>query len=399
MPYEVPNNEEERLQRLRDYEVLDSLEEEDFDNITSLAASICKTPISLISLIDEDRQWFKSRLGLKVRETPRKDSFCSHAILRPEELFVVKDAKKDKRFAKNPLVTGYPKIGFYTGVPLVDQEGYALGTLCIIDNKPRTLSKEQQSQLKILSRQAMKLLELRYKNRRLHELAIRLDEKNEELHQFAVTLSHDIKSPITGIQMLTQLIHEKAGHLFDDKSKEYLKVLENTIKSLQVVVSEILSYYRLSENEKEGPEFFEPIAFTREIAQLILGEDAGIVQVSANAKEIKGRQVSLKLILVNLIDNAYRYNENADLKIEVAFKKRGSNLTISVSDNGKGISKTDQKKLTMLFGKLQAKDRFGKSSHGFGLAKVKKLLEQEGSSLKIKSSPGKGSTFSFVLPC
>lgn len=399
MAYEVPTNEKERLQRLRDYEVLDSLEEEDFDNITSLAASICKTPISLISLIDEDRQWFKSRLGLKVRETPRKDSFCSHAILQPEELFVVKDATKDKRFAKNPLVKGYPKIGFYTGVPLVDEEGFALGTLCIIDNKPRTLSKEQQTQLKVLSKQAMKLLELRYKNRRLYDLANRLDEKNEELHQFAVTLSHDIKSPITGIQMLTQLIHEKAGHLFDDKSKEYLEVLENTIKSLQVVVSEILSYYRLSENEKEGLESFEPVGFTKEIAQLTLGEDSGVVDVSANTKEIKGRQISLKLILVNLIDNAYRYNDNADLKIKVTFKKRGPKLTVSVSDNGKGISKTDQKKLTMLFGKLQTKDRFGKSSHGFGLAKIRKLLEQEDSSLKIKSSPGKGSTFSFVLLC
>jgi signal transduction histidine kinase len=199
--------------------------------------------------------------------------------------------------------------------------------------------------------------------------------------------------------MLTQLIHEKAGHLFDDKSKEYLEVLENTIKSLQVVVSEILSYYRLSENEKEGLESFEPVGFTKEIAQLTLGEDSGVVDVSANTKEIKGRQISLKLILVNLIDNAYRYNDNADLKIKVTFKKRGPKLTVSVSDNGKGISKTDQKKLTMLFGKLQTKDRFGKSSHGFGLAKIRKLLEQEDSSLKIKSSPGKGSTFSFVLLC
>jgi signal transduction histidine kinase len=397
--FKVPENEAERLQRLRDYEVLDSFEEEDFDNITKLAASICKTPISLVSLIDEDRQWFKSQFGLKVRETPRQDSFCSHAILEPEKLFVVKDAKKDKRFAKNPLVNGYPKIVFYTGVPLVDEEGYPLGTLCIIDNKPRSLTKEQQNQLKILSRQAMKLLELRYKNRRLSELADQLDEKNEELHQFAVTLSHDIKSPITGIQMLAQLIHEKAGHLFDDKNKEYLEVLENTIKGLQTIVSEVLSYYQLSENKKEEAEFFEPVSFVTEIAHLVLGEDSPIVKVKSNAKKVKAKAVSLKLILVNLIHNAYRYNDNPELNIAVTFYKRAKKLTVSVSDNGKGISKKDQKKLTLLFGKLQGKDRFGRSSYGFGLAKVKKLLEQEDSKLQIKSSLGKGSSFSFTLPC
>ena len=317
MAAQLPDNEVERLQRLRDYNILDSLDEEDFDSITRLAASICETPISLISLIDEDRQWFKSKVGMEERETHRSASFCAHAILEPDNIFLVKDAKRDERFKENPLVLGAPKIQFYMGVPLVDKDGLALGTLCIIDRKPHTLNENQVQLLKVLSKQVMRLIELRYQNRKLTELAEQLDEKNEELHQFAITLSHDIKSPIVGIQMLIQLLKNKSSFDPESKEMEYMSLLETTIEGLQGLVSEVLNYYRLAENEQEEFDTIEIESFVKEIAGLQLGEDAGLVEIETDIDKLRVKPVTLKIILSNLIDNAYRYNTNEDLIISL----------------------------------------------------------------------------------
>ena len=204
-----PPSERARIRRLREYAILDTLPEVDFDNITRIASAICQTPIALISLVDVDRQWFKSAIGLTERETPLEASFCAHAIQDPSHVLTVTDATLDSRFSETPLVTGSLGIRFYSGVPLVDAEGYALGTLCIIDQKPRqALTEEQEESLKALASQVMRLLELRLRNREIQAVSERLMEKNDELHQFALTLSHDIKSPLAGIQQLAELIQE-----------------------------------------------------------------------------------------------------------------------------------------------------------------------------------------------
>ena len=157
----LPDNETQRLAILREYNVLDSMPEQAFDDLTLLAAQICQTPITLISLIDEDRQWFKSRVGLNAAETSRDAAFCAHAILNPDEVLEVPDAQLDPRFADNPLVTGDPHIRFYAGAPLVTADGLALGTLCVIDRVPRKLSAEQTAALQALSRTVVARLELR----------------------------------------------------------------------------------------------------------------------------------------------------------------------------------------------------------------------------------------------
>src|SRR5262245_44000308 len=162
----IPRNEKKRLKILWEYQVLDSIPEEVFDDLTELAARICEAPIALITLVDEDRQWFKSRVGVTVTETSRDISFCGHAICQTD-LFIVPDATKDSRFAHNPLVISDPKIRFYAGAPLISPDGYALGTLCIIDKVPRELRPDQKQALIILARHVVSQLELRRRSREL----------------------------------------------------------------------------------------------------------------------------------------------------------------------------------------------------------------------------------------
>ena len=176
MPYPVPANEAERLRTLRSYKILDTKPEDRFDELTRLAALICGVPISLISLIDTDRQWFKSRFGLDVQETPRAQAFCTHAIMQPD-LFVVPDASKDERFANNPLVTGDLHIRFYAGEPLAARDGHVLGTLCVIDHVPHTLTDAQKDALKIVGQLVIANFELR---RDLQELKQALGREASE---------------------------------------------------------------------------------------------------------------------------------------------------------------------------------------------------------------------------
>ena len=166
--YPVPRNEADRLRALRSYKILDTKPEERFDELTQLAAIICGAPMSLITLIDADRQWFKSKVGLELAETPRAQAFCTHAIMQPQ-MFEVPDAAEDPRFAQNPLVTGNPNIRFYAGAPLATSDGHLLGTMCVLDRKPRTLTAEQKTALEILGRQVVANMELRSNPRELKE--------------------------------------------------------------------------------------------------------------------------------------------------------------------------------------------------------------------------------------
>jgi GAF domain-containing protein len=175
----MPANEEGRIAALQKYAILDSEPEQGFDDLTLLASYICRTPIALISLIDESRQWFKSRVGITVSETPRDIAFCSTAILS-SEVMVVPDTLKDDRFRNHPLVVSEPNIRFYAGAPLITEEGFALGTLCVIDHKPREFSPEQKEALKALSRLVLAQLEFR---RNLILLREALNDRTKEEHE------------------------------------------------------------------------------------------------------------------------------------------------------------------------------------------------------------------------
>ncbi|HEX4378408.1 MAG TPA: GAF domain-containing protein [Candidatus Acidoferrum sp.] len=171
-------NDRERVAALQKYDILDSEPEQAFDDLTLLASIVCKTPIALISLVDEDRQWFKSKVGMKPSETPRDIAFCSVAIEQPD-MMVIPDTLKDERFRNNPFVTSEPCIRFYAGAPLINEDGWALGTLCVIDKAPRQFDEEQRQALQALSRLVLAQLEFR---RNLQLLKEALTERTKDEH-------------------------------------------------------------------------------------------------------------------------------------------------------------------------------------------------------------------------
>jgi len=183
----VPPHEAKRLKVLWQYEVLDTVPEEIFDDLTELAARICEAPIALISLVDEKRQWFKSKVGISLQETSRDVSFCAHAITHTD-LFIVPDATQDERFAKSPVVTGEPSIRFYAGAPLITPDGYALGTLCVIDRAPRQLRPDQLQALRILARHVVSQLELRRRSRELSHVREEREQLKSDLDKVRLEL-------------------------------------------------------------------------------------------------------------------------------------------------------------------------------------------------------------------
>lgn len=172
-------NEAARVEALHKYAILDTEPEQAFDDLVLLASFICKTPIALISLVDEDRQWFKSKVGVSISETPREIAFCATAIQQPD-VFVVPDTLNDERFRNNPLVVSEPNVRFYAGVPLIDEHGHALGTICVLDRIPRELVPDQQAALKALSRLVLAQLEFR---RNLMLLKEALLDRTKEEHE------------------------------------------------------------------------------------------------------------------------------------------------------------------------------------------------------------------------
>lgn len=394
---QTPSNEQERLKNLYSYKILDTIPESDYDDITRLAAQICDVPIALVSIVDDKRQWFKSHFGLDATETPKEYAFCTHAISQAENIFIVEDSRKDKRFHDNPLVVGKPEVIFYAGVPLKSSNGLALGTLCAIDNKPNKLSHRQIETLKILSRHVMNLLDLRKNTHLLVENFKDLEEKNIELERFAYVAAHDLKSPLHNISNLTEMFVLDNKEKLDYNGLQLLNLLMDSVEQLSVLVDGLLEYSRsdsILEHRKEEVNLEDLI---NGLIKFFSAEHNTIINLNTSLKTIRVNKIALDQILLNLLANAIKYNDKKIVQIEILADKTDTHYTFSVKDNGPGIAPEFQEKIFLIFKKLSKSDKYGKSANGIGLATAKKLAEKLGGEISVKSALGKGATFTFTL--
>ena len=390
-------NEDERIKLLDSYSILDTLPELDYDNLTVIAAAICGTPISLITFIDEERQWFKSRHGIDVSETSRDYSFCAHAINDPNNVLIIEDSRKDIRFFDNPAVSGNPNIIFYAGVPLINEMGLPLGTLCVIDHKPKTLSENQIRSLKALSDQIMKLLELRLKSIELEKVIVKLEKKNQELEIFAHIAAHDLKSPLANVSGLAEVFIETYGSIIDAEGQEIMQLIINSANKLRQMIDGLLDYSKTDKMIIENRTEVNIKILNNEISNLFIFQNNCSITFISNLISIKTNKTALEQILINLVANAIKYNDKEIAVIEIEILEEDKFYKIVVSDNGPGILKEDYDTIFEIFKVVSAEDRYGQKGNGIGLATVKKIVEDLGGTIYVKSEIGKGSKFIFTL--
>ncbi len=376
----IPENEKERIISLRSLGILDTPPEERFDRITKLAVHLFKIPISTITLIDSKREWFKSCQGLSKREGKRAISFCGHALL-DEDLFIVPDAKKDERFANNPMVKGPPFIRFYAAFPLKAADGKKVGVFCIKDHKPRRLAKEQISLLKDLS--AWAELELN-----THELNLaiearsraetKISELNEVIQLLYKSLKHDLLNNLTVIKGYIEM-YQKSGK--KELLKWILKSIDQGTDSIRqmsklesaISIGSTLKPYQLRKAIENVSTFFPTVKFK------IKGEGEVLVDQA------------ILSVVENIIRNAQIHGKTKRMDINIKNAKKF--VEISFTDFGKGIPSSIKNKL------FQEGFKYGSSGHtGLGLYIIKRTIGRYGGEVKIKNTKPKGTSVILKLP-
>ncbi|MBX2808247.1 MAG: GAF domain-containing sensor histidine kinase [Cellvibrionaceae bacterium] len=400
-----PANETARLQALFDYEVMDTAAEPNFDELTELASSICQTPISLVSLLDEHRQWFKSHHGLAASETPRNVAFCSHAILE-DGIMEVADSRQDERFADNPLVTGEPHVIFYAGVPLTTPEGYKLGTLCVIDHQPRQLCEQQRRQLHIIANQVISQLELRKKTRLRDQLFIDLmattdsiNKKNAALHHFFNRATHDLQAPLRQIHAFAQTCIQDLQKQNIEEAVKHFHFIDKTSVSLNQQLSNIFELARadLHQDTVELINFQQIV--TQAIAEANDLEQSDKVQIAHNLncqQPFYSQRLRLRQMIYQLISNSVKFHnpEQAAPWVNISIAVNTTTAVITVRDNGLGIPARHQEKLYHAFERFHPDVAAGS---GLGTAIIAKHVEQLQGTISFTSSE-QGTEFVITLP-
>lgn len=388
---QIPVNETDRLVELYKYELLDSVYEQEFDQLVKLASKICEVPISLITLVDIDRQWFKAKHGLDTDETARSVSFCGHAIIN-DGLFEVKDAVNDNRFWDNPLVTGEPKIRYYAGMPLLTQRGYKIGTLCVIDRVPREMDAERTFALKVLSNQVIKLFELRLKNKELKKI-------NDVQQTMMTIMAHDIRGPLAAFKAVYEMKSE--GLLSAEELVEVEAMVpvqfDNTILLLNSIVE--WGKLQLSDEQEQSERFNFSQLVDESLAYLSLQAHAknNVLENKVNADlEITANRQGLSFILRNILGNANKFTK--DGKVSVLAEIRDSTLQISIKDTGLGMS--EKARLSINERKWSAVE-LGTSQEkgsGMGLKMIFEYLEGIGGTIEFFSEPQQGTQVLVSIP-
>lgn len=398
----LPHNESERLAALKRYNILDTLPEDAFDDATKLVAYICDVPIAHISFIDENRQWFKSEIGLGVSEVPREITFCRYTIL-DSKMVEIQDTFLNERFKNDPNVVGGLKVRFYAGIPLTTPDGYNIGTICAIDHISKELNESQINVLSIVAKHVIYQLELITKNIELAGQKKIVQRAVLAKDNFLANMSHEIRTPLNAIMGFTDLLRQTN---LNTVQRDYVDSMQIAQENLLLIVNDILDLSKIeSGNLTIDAQPFHLKNTLKHIYDLLKVKVPAAVEfnlfLDADMPEIViGDQGRLNQILVNLIGNALKFTEDGDVTVSVknvAETEDSYSLKFTIKDTGIGIP---EKKLQHIFERFtQAEEsttrRFGGT--GLGLNIVKQLIELQNAEIQVKSKLGRGSEFFFVL--
>jgi signal transduction histidine kinase len=385
----IPFEENERLTELYRYQILDTPREGDFDNIALLASRICRTPISTISFVDRNRQWAKSLVGLKKMPEDRNASFCSHAILNTR-LFEVRNALRDKRFADNPLVQQKPKIRFYAGMPLITSKGFKLGALCVIDTIPRRLSAMQRFALKVLSRQIVKLMELRIRNKEITDTA--------EMQQRIISImSHDIRSPLSSIKTFLDL--NKDERFTKREQQDLLSALSTNVSRTLQLLDNLVEWGKIQLQFTERKQVVKLKDLVNECIEqvelnILLKQNKIINEVEPDIL-INTDKEAVQFVLRNLISNANKFTDNGS--IHISFFTNNGKCFLKVKDTGVGLETDKISQILEETGMFHTSGTRNEKGNGLGLSLIKSYLNKTGNYIQIKSVLTQGTSVSFSL--
>jgi signal transduction histidine kinase len=387
----VPHNEKERLADLYQYDILDTNAETEFEELVLMASRICNAPVSLISLIDAERQWFKARLGMEATETPRDTAFCSHGILNGE-IFIVPDATRDERFAGNPMVTGEQGIRFYAGVPLTSQAGNNLGMLCVKDTVPRNLNEEQQQALKILGKQVVKQLELRLKNKELERIAA-------VQKRIISIMAHDVRSPLSSIIGLFNLYENKG--IDPQRLNDFLQIAGSQLNGTMSLLENLIEWGQIQ--LQPASLTTSPVNLKDEVQKVLntltvqanLKGDQLINLVPADVQVSIDNHV-LQFILRNLVTNSIKFTSAGAISIEAITEL--NKVRMRITDTGIGMPPKMQERLFLNKEKHSRRGTQNEAGSGLGLVLIKEFIEKAGGVIAVESEEGRGTTFILDLP-
>lgn len=381
-----------RLETLRSYDLLDSPREATFDDITALCAELLDVPIALITLVDEDRQWFKSRVGMEAEQTARNVAFCDHAI-RESVPFVVADALQDSRFADNPLVTDDPNIRFYAGVQLRSPDGDALGTLCAIDRKPRTPTEREMQILVRLARQVETHFELRRRGRILERRLVAKQAVQRDKERLAAMVVHDLRNPIGGILLAATMMLEDA----EGSTRESLEDISLLATDAQEMLADVLDICLADTGDLRVRisliALDEPVqAALRSVRRLAENQDVTI-ETDIETGALRADRDLVRRALGNLLDNAIRHAPRGTT-VTVAASVRDGAAKFEVADGGEGIDEDDRSRVFEPHAQLPGARR----GHGLGLAFCRVAATTHGGSIWVEDNVPSGSRFVMKLP-
>ena len=391
-----------RIEALEGYEILDTQPEEEFDDIVRLVARICDAPIAAINFIDRDRQWFKSEIGLGLRQTSLDVSMCAETILQ-SDLFIVPDTLMDPRFADNPLVTGWPHLRFYAGAPLETNDGYRLGTLCVCDYRPRGLLDMQKEALRTLARQVMILLELRRTVKLIDEArnSVPQHSVDADKHEFLANLSHELRTPLAPVLMTSYAL--LLDETLSKSQRADIETIRTNVELETKMIDDLLDHARITEGKLPLRREMVDVHYLLERVEQIArggGTSVPIEKVlRATNSRVMGDSTRLEQAFWNVVKNAVKFTPASGCVAIITSNPQPETIRIRVIDTGIGI---EAEKLPRLFcsyepNRRESVERFG--GLGLGLPIAKGIFTMhEGSIEATSSGKNKGATFTIELP-